>query len=106
MKLTADCLFWCSSRAKKLAVPVLVLGAVATAGLGWVTTAEFHSNWAATLAAGDPAATGSPPSASEAVGRPGRNDDTAASDAAPEQTQGAWLERWWMAVQESVKYAE
>jgi hypothetical protein len=44
MKLIADSLSGRSSRAKKLAFPVLVLGAVAGAGLGWVTTAGFLPN--------------------------------------------------------------
>ena len=106
MKSTLDCLFGRSSRAKKLALPVLVLGTVAGAGLGWVTATGFHPNFAATLAAGDPSSTGSAATASEAVGRPGPSDDIVASDVAPEKTKGAWLERWWMDVQESVKRAE
>jgi hypothetical protein len=44
MKLIADSLSGRSSRAKKPAFPVLVLGAVAGAGLGWVTTAGFLPN--------------------------------------------------------------
>jgi hypothetical protein len=49
--------------------------------------------------------TGSPTNASEAM-RPGHNDDVAVSGATPEPAKGAWLERWWMDVQESVKRAE
>jgi hypothetical protein len=70
-----------SIAAKKLAPPLLVLGAVAAAGLGAVTTARFHANLTAT-------------------------PDIVASEAAPEQVKGAWLERWWMGVQEAVKRAE
>jgi hypothetical protein len=104
MKSPADCLFGRSSKAKKLALPVL--GVVAGVGLGWVTAAGFHSNVAATLAAGDCASTGSPASASKAAKRRGPNDDIVASEAAPERSKGTWLERWWMDVQESVKHAE
>jgi hypothetical protein len=90
MKLIADSLSGRSSRAKKLAFPVLVLGAVAGAGLGWVTTAGFLPNLAAKLAAGDPTSAGSPAaSTSEAVGRSGPKDDIVPSDAAPQQNKGA-----------------
>jgi hypothetical protein len=70
-----------STAAKKLAPPVLVLGAIAGAGLVWVSAARFHANLTAT-------------------------PDIIASDAAPEQAKGAWLERWWMGVEEAVKRAE
>jgi hypothetical protein len=106
MKLTADCLFGRSSRAKKTALSLLALGIVVGAGLGWVTTAGFHSNSAVTHVGDDPTSTGSPPRASEALRRPRPNDDIVASNAAPERTRGAWLERWWMDVQESVKRVE
>ena len=81
MKSAADSSFGGRSTGKKLTFAVLVLGAVAAAGLGAVTTARFHANLTA---------------APEIV----------ASDAAPEQGKGAWLERWWMGVQEAVKRAE
>jgi len=72
---------------------MLVFGAVAGVGLGWLTTAAFHANLARTLTA-------------EAVGRPGHYDNIVASHAAPEGATKAWLERWWMDVQESVKHSE
>ena len=92
--------------AKKPTFAVLVLGTVADAGLGVVTTAGFRSKVAAVLAPGEPATTGSPTSAFQAAGPRGTNDDILASEAAPERSNGAWLERWWMGVQESVKRAE
>ncbi len=70
-----------STAAKKLAPPVLVLGALAAAGLGGVIAPRFHANLTAT-------------------------PEIVASDAAPEQAKEAWLERWWMGVQEAVKRAE
>ena len=70
-----------SIAARKLAPPVLVLGALAGAGLVWVTTGAFHANLTVT-------------------------PDVVASDAAPQQTKGMWLERWWIGVQEAVKRAE
>ena len=81
MKSAADSLFGGRSTSKKLTFAVLVLGAVAAAGLGAVTTARFHANLTAT-------------------------PDIVASEAAPEQVKGAWFERWWMGVQESIKRAE
>jgi hypothetical protein len=70
-----------SIAARKLAPPVLVLGAVAAAGLVWITTGGFHTNLTAT-------------------------PDIVAPDVAPQQAKGVWLERWWMGVQEAVKRAE
>jgi hypothetical protein len=70
-----------STATKKLAPPVLVLGGVAAVWLGGVIAARFHANSTAT-------------------------PDMVASDAAPERVKGAWFERWWMGVQESVKRAE
>jgi hypothetical protein len=67
-----------SIAAKKLAPPVLVLGALGGAWLGGGIAARFHANLTAM-------------------------PDIVASDPAPEQAKGAWLERWWMGVQESVK---
>jgi len=81
VKHAADSVFGGRSTGKKFTFAVLVLGAVAGAGLGAVTTARFHTNLTAT-------------------------PDIVASDAAPEQGKGAWLERWWMGVQEAVKRAE
>lgn len=81
MKSAAGRLFGRLSMAKKLTFAVLVLGVVAAAGLGAVIAARFHANLTAT-------------------------PDIVASDAAPEQAKGAWLERWWMGVQESIKHAE
>jgi hypothetical protein len=77
----ADSLFGGLSTGKKLTFALLVLGALAGAGLVWVSAARLHANLTAT-------------------------PDIVASDAAPQQTNGAWLERWWMDVQESVKHAE
>jgi hypothetical protein len=94
------------SIAKKLTFAVLVLGAVAAAGLGAVTTADFRSKMAAMLATGEPVSIGSPASTSKAVKQRGPNDDIVASEAAPERSKGVWLERWWMDLQESVKHAE
>lgn len=70
-----------STVAKKLAPPVLVLGALAAAGLGGGIAARFHANLSAT-------------------------PDIVASDAAPEQPKGGWLERWWMGVQKALERAE
>jgi hypothetical protein len=92
--------------AKKLTFAVLVLGAVAAAGLSAVTTAGFGSKIAAMLTAEEPALTGSLASAAKAMKRRGPNDDIVASEAAPERSNGAWLERRWMDLQESVKHAE
>jgi len=69
------------SIARKLTFAVLVLGAVAAVGLVREIAARFHANLNAT-------------------------PDIIASDAAPEPVKGAWFERWWMGVQESVKRAE
>jgi hypothetical protein len=106
VKSAAGRLFGRLSMAKKLTFTVLVLGAVAAARLGAVTTAGFRSKMAAMLAAGEPVSTGSPASASKAMNRRGPNDDIVASEAAPERSKGTWLERWWMDLQESVKHAE
>jgi len=69
------------SMAKRPTFAVLVLGAVAAVWLGAVIAARFHANLTAT-------------------------PDMVASEAAPEQAKGVWLERWWMGVQEAVKRAE
>jgi hypothetical protein len=92
MRSTGDCPPGRSSPAKKLA-PLLVFGAVAGVGLGWLTNTVFHPNLARTLTA-------------DAAVRPGHHDNIVASDAAPERATKEWLERWWMVVQESVKHSE
>jgi hypothetical protein len=69
------------SIAKKPPFAVLVLRAVAAVALVGGIAARFHANLTAT-------------------------QDMIASDAAPEPAKGAWFERWWMGVQESVKRAE
>ncbi len=81
MKSAAGRLFGRLSMAKKLTFTVLVLGTIAAVELVGGIAARFHANFTAT-------------------------PDIIASDAAPEQAKGAWLERWWMGVQEAVKRAE
>jgi hypothetical protein len=67
--------------AKSPTFAVLVLGAVVAVWLGAVIASRFHANLTAI-------------------------PDMVASDAAPERVKGAWFERWWMGLQESVKRAE
>jgi len=81
VKSAAGRLFGRLSMAKKLTFTVLVLGTIAAVELVGGIAARFHANFTAT-------------------------PDIIASDAAPEQAKGAWLERWWMGVQEAVKRAE
>jgi hypothetical protein len=106
VKSMADRLFGPNARAKRLAPPLLVLGAVAGAGLGWVTTADFRSNLAATPGAGNPTSTGSPTSVSVEAERTWPIGAFVVSDADLKRAKRAWLERWWMDVQETVKHAE
>jgi hypothetical protein len=87
-------------------LPVLVLAAVSATGLGWVTTAGFRSDLAMTVAAGDPTWSGLLASASGAAGQPRLNDNIAASNANSRAGQRTWFDRWWMAVQKSLKFAE
>ena len=94
------------STGAKMVIPhMLVLGALAGAGLGWVITAGFNSNLTAMLATNHSTPTQSSASASEEVGRPWLND-VVASGAVPERDGTARLERWWMDVQGSVERAE
>ena len=94
------------STGAKMVIPhMLVLGALAGAGLGWVITAGSNSNLTAMLAANHSTPTQSSASASEEVGRPWLND-VVASGAVPERDGTARLERWWMDVQGSVERAE
>jgi hypothetical protein len=106
MKFTADGLFGSASTARKLALPFLVVAAVTGTGLDWVTATGFYSNPPEMLARGNPTSRGSPADRSEATRRPEPSYTIVASDAAPEQTKGASLERWWMDAQESVERAE
>jgi hypothetical protein len=84
----ADCLLGPNSEGKKLALAGLVLGAVAGAGLGWVTTPDFRSNLGATLGAGNPTSTGSSASASATAERPGPIGNIVVSDVDLKRAKG------------------
>jgi hypothetical protein len=99
MKAISDCLFGRSSRWKSRRLPCSRSGP--SQAPDWVGHySDFHANLTARLATEGPISAGSPASRSEAVRRPRPNDHT------PEQAKAAWLEGWWMDVQESVKRAE
>ena len=98
-----------STRARpplKLPLAMFALGAAASAGPAWLTTAGFRSDAADTVAVRNPRPAGMVANSPSAAERRGSIAGPIGRSGDPALIKGAGLERWWMDVQESVRPEE